>query len=131
MKNNKISVLFILVLAMLFSSLTMAAKMKTSQVYNATYDQTWEALVWTAGIRRDVNISKEDKEAGTLNLANKGMGNGAGFSTIEIEIKAIDEDVIAIMFITEGKTWARNINASWTGQFLNDVNQRLKKIKKK
>jgi len=128
--NHKISMALVLLLTMLFSSLSMAAKMKTSQVYNASYDRTWDALLWTAGLTRSVNVGKKDKEAGTVDLINKAGINGAGFATIEMIIKSIDDETTAVMFITEGKTWARNINGNWTGQFLNDINQRLKKKQK-
>lgn len=119
--------MLILLLTIFLSSVSPAAEMKTSQIYDAPYDRTWDALIWTAGITRAVNISKQDKEGGKLSLMNKAGINGAGFATIEMLIKEIDEGKTAIMFVTEGTTWARNINRGWTGGFLNDVEQRLKK----
>ncbi|RLA05726.1 MAG: hypothetical protein DRQ47_00420 [Gammaproteobacteria bacterium] len=125
--NRKIDIYLVMLFSLLFSSVITAAEMKTSEVYDASYDRTWDALIWTADIRRDVNISTTDKETGKVNLQNKGMGNGAGFATIEMEIKEIDTGKTAVMFITEGKTWARNINRGWTAKFLSDIKQRLKK----
>jgi len=116
-----------MLLAFLFASVTTAAEMKISEVYDASYDRTWDALIWTAGVRRDVNIRTQDKEAGKVDLSNKGRGNGAGLATIEMQIKEINENETAVMFITEGQTWARNINRGWTAKFLSDIKQRLKK----
>ena len=128
--NRKLNIYLVMLLVFLFASVTTAAEMKTSAIYDASYDRTWDALIWTAGVRKDVNIRTQDKEAGRLDLSNKGRGNGVGFVTFEMLIKEINENETAVMFITEGKTWARNINRGWTANFLSDIKQRLKKKQK-